>query len=115
MPYETLEADKVAEYVEQASVAIDSGTPAVVDYCPGNGTRYCLVFTPLSDPEAITAVGGVDTVVSLVNFQSAWAFKFPGYHTDGYVHEKLCATIGSMADAHAIAVLFNGISEVLNG
>lgn len=115
MPYETLEGDKIAEAAEQASIAIDTKIPAVVDYCPGNGTRYTLVFTPLTDPEGIKAVGGVDVVVSLVNFQSAWAFDFPGYHTDDYVEEKLFSKIGGLPDAHAVATLFNAISAVLHG
>lgn len=88
--------------------------PTVVVADPGNGTRYTILVTPITDPDALRDLGASDgsVVVSLWphsrNSASAIFRRRAGYLAPQYVAEKL--RVGD-ADAEALAAI---IGELLD-
>lgn len=89
--------------------ATDSGdTSALIDWSPGNGTRYRVLFTPMT-PELSKATG-FDFGDRMNVFFVSWiipgkACQSYAFVQDGarlhynYVQEKLCFSRGSSVDA----------------
>jgi hypothetical protein len=86
----------------------DSGdTSYLVTWCPGNGTKYLVMFTPLT-PDLVAAAGfgfGDDSRAYLVTWIipgeqcQSYMFTDEGYLAYGYVQEKMCFRRGSSVDA----------------
>jgi len=97
------------QYTKPSSIhhyAAQESDSEVITYCPGNGTRYVVVATDITDPQSAAELGTT---------APATVFTFPLMGkclildwTDGepvfawYVQEKLRC---SMADANAITAL----------
>jgi len=87
---------------------LHEGFPVLVDWCPGTGSRYEIVLTPIiaggldgATPSGISPEG-FPVLVSLSNYGNCYWFDFDSsdFH-DGYVAEKLCN--GNLADGGAVA------------
>lgn len=106
-PIDAYDADIVEEMaVQYAPSFIYGDRPVVIEFEPGNGTRYVLVFTPLDDIQS--RVVGNTWLLSLPNFDRCYPINVPGRQTPGYVAEKWCKSTG---DAVPIAHLLNSLWE----
>lgn len=83
--------------------------PVVLVACPGNGTRYVLVITPIDDPQALRALGASEfgaVVVALwpgERTSASAVISRGGYLAPHYVAEKF--GLSSPEDANAIATI----------
>lgn len=81
--------------------------PRVVEACPGNGTRYLLVITPVSDAKAAKLLGAAPgcCVVTLwpgMRQSRAMVCAPGGYLAASYVSEKLQV---NLVDSEALATI----------
>lgn len=86
----------------------DDEIPEVIESCPGNGTRYVLILTPVPNSDADRVLGSAHGAV-LVSLwpgdrSSACAVfrRNAGYLAPSYVAEKLRVNVD---DAEALAVI----------
>ena len=77
----------------------------IVNWCPGNGTWYRLMFTPL-EKHMLKASGfdissGAYLVTWIIPGEACFSYVFRegGYLAYSYVQEKLCGHRGSCVDA----------------
>lgn len=80
----------------------DRTRPIVLDFQPGNGSRYVLVFTPLTEGQA-RAVGN-NWVLSLPEHGRCYPINVPGYQTPEYLMKHWLSGIG---DAVPVSHLLN--------
>ena len=87
-----------------AEMDVNNGS-IVVNWQPGNGTWYRLLFVPL-EPHMVEATGfdmsgKIYMVTWIVPGEPcySYAFRQGGYLAYSYVHEKLCPKRGSRVDA----------------
>lgn len=82
-----------------------------IEYQPGNGTRYGVLFTPLEElGDAAWRNGGGTHMVSLIApYRSCYLFGNSGYTTVDYVAEKL--TNGNLADGLHVAEVMAYVME----
>jgi len=95
----------------------EEGQPFVVQWEPGNGTSYRLLFTPMSGhlvgASGFDFGGGRGYMVSCVipgEASYCYAFTAGGGHLHySYVQEKLCSKRGSFVDASELTRIIGQI------
>lgn len=65
------------------------GGIVVIEYCPGDGTRYELVFTPVRDALSGTTDSTLATLVNFPKGPSMLVERNGGFLAPTYVEEKL--------------------------
>lgn len=88
-------------------IKLDHPCATLIDYQPGNGTRYSVCFTFLGKIDSDAAkyqIGGHDTIVSIENLRKCMTVSY-GHNThENYIAEKLNL---NLADARPLAELIN--------
>lgn len=104
-----------AERVEQAAIALarsyeeaEAGRAIAIDFQPGNGTRYMMVFTPLD--EGTRKMVGNDWILSLPDYRVCYPIHIPSHATPHYVQEKW---LPGLSDAVPVAHLLSSMNKVL--
>ena len=102
---------------ERISCMLVQGVPVRAEFCPGNGTRYDLVFVPAAATEQLFSGpplvewAGDNVFVSLVDWKGSKSYPFRLDHQihPSYVAEHLAI---NETDAHAVNCLFGAIAGV---
>jgi hypothetical protein len=83
---------------------------AVIDYAPGNGTRYVLVFTPV--PPSMEGAVGNEWVLSIPNMRVSYPIGLPSRADLHYCKEKW---LNRDSDAAALSLFLNALADAMAG
>ncbi len=111
-PIDHYDSDKVDEAAQAAAANLlaDPDRALVIDLQPGNGTRYVMVITPLS--EAGASLVGNTHILSFPLMGKCYPVNVPGYQVPSYVQEKW---LPSISDAVPVSQFLISLGKSYRG
>jgi hypothetical protein len=104
------DADRVEEQARALARAYHErpGEPIAIDFQPGNGTRYFMVFTPLD--EGARQMAGNDWILSLPDYRACYTLSLPCHMVPSYVQQKF---LPGISDAVPVSHLLISASKAI--
>lgn len=95
------------EVAAEMAVRRSDPRPVVIDFQPGNGSRYVVVLTPMTTPASRDAIGN-DWLISMPLKGTCYPIAIPSYFTAEYLIERGLAR--NISDALPLSMLLNHTS-----
>lgn len=109
-PIDYYDAARVEQQAQALARAFEEDPSKVlaIDFQPGNGTRYMMVFTPLD--EGTRKMVGNDWILSLPDYKVCYPIHLPTHADPHYVKEKW---LSGLSDAVPVSHLLSAMNKAL--